>query len=78
MDAEARATVSDLFADPEPSDELVRLVGESVREAGGLDHAREQATRFARSARSRLDIIPEDPFVRILRLTVDFVLERQK
>ncbi|MFQ5529100.1 MAG: polyprenyl synthetase family protein [Gemmatimonadota bacterium] len=78
MDGAARDTVNQLFADPEPSDELVRTVEDAVREAGGLDYARTQAARFARSAGRHLDAIPEDAFVRMLRLTVDFVLERQR
>jgi octaprenyl-diphosphate synthase len=78
MDTSERAAVEDLFADPEPSDEKVRAVGDAVRRAGGLDIARTEAVRFARSAAGHLDGIPDDPFVRVLRLTVDFVLERQK
>ena len=77
MDASARAAVDDLFADPEPSDDRVRAIGDAVREVGGLEYARDQAGRFARSASAHLDPIPEDPFVRVLRLIVDFVLERQ-
>jgi len=78
MDASARAAVEDLFSDPEPSDDSVRAVGDSVREVGGLEVARGKAVAFARSATSHLDGIPEDPFVRMLRLIVDFVLERQR
>jgi len=78
MDASARAAVEDLFSDPEPSDDSVRAVGDLVREVGGLEVAREKAVAFARSATSHLDGIPEDPFVRMLRLIVDFVLERQR
>lgn len=77
MDASARAAVDDLFADPEPSDDQVRAIGDAVRDVGGLEYARDQAGRFARSAGAHLDAIPEDPFVRVLRLIVDFVLERQ-
>ncbi len=78
MDVSARAAVDDLFADPEPSDDRVRAIGDVVREVGGLEYARNQAGRFARAAGAHLDAIPEDPFVRVLRLIVDFVLERQR
>jgi octaprenyl-diphosphate synthase len=78
MDTSQRAIVDELFDDPEPSDDSVRRVGDAVRQAGGLEVAREAAMRFARSAGKHLDAIPEDPFVRVLRLTVDFVLERQR
>lgn len=77
MGSAERAQVEDLFADPEPSDAKVAAVAEAVREAGGLEVARAEASRFATSAASHLDGIPDDPFVRVLRLTVDFVLERQ-
>lgn len=73
-----RALVESLFADPEPADDAVTEVADLVRGAGGLDYARNRAAEYARSAAERLDSIPEDPFVRILRLTVEFVLERQK
>lgn len=78
MDASARSAVDDLFADPEPSDDRVRAVGDAVRDVGGLDYARDKAAGFARSAGAHLDAIPEDPIVRVLRLIVDFVLERQR
>lgn len=78
MDAAARAAVDELFTDPEPSDDRVQAVGDAVQEVGGLKYARNQAERFARSAGTHLDAIPEDPFVRVLRLIVDFVLERQR
>ncbi|TFG65559.1 MAG: polyprenyl synthetase family protein [Gemmatimonadales bacterium] len=78
MNTSARSAVDDLFADPEPSDARVRAVGDSVRDVGGLEYAREKAAEFARSAAAHLGAIPEDRFVRVLRLIVDFVLERQK
>ncbi|MFW6088180.1 MAG: polyprenyl synthetase family protein [Gemmatimonadota bacterium] len=78
LDASRRAPVETLFADPDPDDDMVAEVGELVRAAGGLAYARERAEEFARSAADRLASIPEDPFVRALRLTVEFVLERQK
>jgi len=73
-----RATVEALFADPEPGEEQVAEVAALVRSSGGLDYARARAAEFAEKAAGYLDSIPEDPFVRMLRLTVEFVLERQK
>lgn len=78
LDTVERAVVEALFANPEPSDGAVAEVGELVRAAGGLTYARERAEEFARKAAGHLEPIPEDMFVRILRLTVEFVLERQK
>lgn len=74
-----RRTVEALFSDPEPADDAVSEVIGLVRAAGGLDEAREVARGFASSAGRHLDGLPDDdPAVAILRLTVDFVLERQK
>lgn len=78
LDDVERATVESLFADPEPGDADVVEVADLVRSAGGLEYARSRAADYARSASEQLDSIPDDPFVRILRLTVEFVLERQK
>ncbi len=79
LDAGERRSVEALFADPEPSDHAVGEVISLVRAAGGLDEARAVAREFAASAGRRLELLPdEDPAVAILRLTVDFVLERQK
>lgn len=73
-----RSTVDRLFADPEPDDLLVAKVVGIVREAGGLDDARRMAVRYATLAKEHLVTLPDDPYARILRLTVEFVLERQK
>jgi len=78
LDDSRRAVVERLFANPEPQDREVAEVADLVRAAGGLDYARERAAEFADAAIGRLESIPEDPFARILRLTVEFVLERQK
>jgi geranylgeranyl pyrophosphate synthase len=64
--------------DPSPSDEHVTEVIDAVREVGGLEDAREVARDYAASARDRLASLPDDPAVETLRLTVEFVLERQK
>ena len=75
--AEHRA-VKELFSDASPADAQVARVIEAVREVGGLDDAREVARSYAASALDRLQPLPDDPAVEILRLTVEFVLERQK
>jgi octaprenyl-diphosphate synthase len=79
LKADERRAVEALFADPEPSDQAVGEVISLVRAVGGLDEARSVAREFATSAGRRLEGLPDDdPAVVILRLTVDFVLERQK
>ncbi|MEJ2482836.1 MAG: polyprenyl synthetase family protein [Gemmatimonadota bacterium] len=78
MGTAERRAVNDLFSDESPSDAQVAGVIESVRDAGGLDGARDVARDYASSALDRLGPLPDDPAVEILRLTVEFVLERQK
>jgi octaprenyl-diphosphate synthase len=78
LDAKARAEVYALFQASAPSDEQVAGVIESVSAVGGLEDARQVARQYAASARDRLDPLPDDPAVEILRLAVEFVLERQK
>ncbi len=79
LDPAGRSRVETLFADPAPSDEAVARVIDLVRDAGGLAHARAVARDFATSAGRHLEGLPaDDPAVAILRLTVDYVLERQK
>jgi octaprenyl-diphosphate synthase len=74
-----KRAVEELFADPQPRDDAVAEVIGLVRTAGGLDEARDVARQFAASAGRHLEGLPDDdPAVAILRLTVDFVLERQK
>lgn len=78
LEASDRHAVNELFADATPSDEQVASVIDMVRGVGGLDDAREVARSYAASALERLQPLPDDPAVEILRLTVEFVLERQK
>jgi octaprenyl-diphosphate synthase len=78
LSAENRHTVDELFADPSPANDHVDEVIELVRDAGGLEEARKTARFYATSASRHLESLPDDPAVEILRLTVEFVLERQK
>lgn len=78
LEAADRRAVNELFANATPSDEQVAGVIDMVRGVGGLDDAREVARGYAASALERLQPLPDDPAVEILRLTVEFVLERQK
>jgi octaprenyl-diphosphate synthase len=78
MDRAGSTAVSELFEADEPPEGLVETVVQAVTNAGGLDYARQRARHYAQAASRHLESIPDDPFARILRLTVDFVLERQK
>ena len=59
-----------------PSTEKIDRVIDLVREAGGLEYAQHRAC--LRRAANRSWPLPDDPAVEILRLTVEFVVERQK
>lgn len=78
LNAAGRRTVEELFASSSPPDDHVNEVIDLVAEAGGLDEARMSARSYAESAGRCLESLPDDPAVGILRLTVEFVLERQK
>lgn len=78
MDAAGRAAVEDVFADPHPSNEKIDRVVELVRDAGGLEYARQRAGDFADAARENLATLPDEPAVRILDHAVDFVVGRTK
>ena len=78
LDAAGRAAVEDVFADPLPSKEKIAGVVELVREAGGLEYARQRARDYAGAAKGRLAELPDDPAVRILNQAVDFVVGRSK
>ncbi len=78
LSARERRVVDELFADPEPSDAAVSAVIDLVSEAGGLVETQRAARSYAESASRHLERLPDDPALEILRLTVEFVLERQK
>jgi len=78
LDSAGRAAVDDVFADPLPSKEKIERVVELVREAGGLEYARQRACDYAGAAKGRLAELPDEPAVRILNHAVDFVVGRSK
>jgi octaprenyl-diphosphate synthase len=78
LDAAGRAAVEDVFADPHPSNEKIDRVVELVRDAGGLEYARQRARDYADAARENLATLPDEPAVRILDHAVDFVVGRTK
>jgi len=78
LDAAGRAEVEDVFADPHPSKDKIDRVVELVRDAGGLEYARQKARDYADAARENLATLPEEPAVRILDHAVDFVVGRSR
>jgi octaprenyl-diphosphate synthase len=77
LDAEERARVDGLFADPEPGDELVAEVIGIVDRRGGLDYARDRARFWAERAAGRLEDLPGGPATEALGQAVDFVVTRR-
>jgi octaprenyl-diphosphate synthase len=73
-----RATVEDLFRDLRPREDGIAAVIEMVDRVGGLEYAAGRAREYAARARGYLMGLPDEPSVRLLELTVDFVLERQR
>ncbi len=78
LDSAGRAAVDDVFADPLPSKDKIDRVVELVRDAGGLEYARQRARDYANAAKNRLSALPDEPSVRILDHAVDFVVGRSK
>jgi len=78
LDTAGRSRVEEVFADPHPSKEQIDRIVELVREAGGLEYAKQKARDYAAAAKSRLDTLPDEPAVRVLEHAVDFVVGRSK
>lgn len=76
MDGKARAVVEELFAAPQPPEDLVRAVIAVVGEAGGLDYARQRGRQYADLAASELVGLPSGPVYSALEAAVSYVLER--
>lgn len=68
--------VEALFADPEPSPELVCEVIDLVAAHDGVESARAEARSRADRARHQLEGLPEGECLEALRLAVDYVVER--
>ena len=64
---------------PEPTDEQIHAVVESVAEAGGLDYARERALRLAQQADARAGPAPALARARdALRASIAYVVDRRR
>jgi octaprenyl-diphosphate synthase len=78
MEATERALVEELFADPEPTGDLVEAVIEAVEAFEGLTVARDEAERMAGRASEQLDGLPEGEVREALRVAVDYVVNRKR
>jgi octaprenyl-diphosphate synthase len=76
MSAGDRTAVDGLFAESEPSDEMIARVIGIVEESGGLDYARRRGERFAEEAADALSDLPESRATAALRDAIIYVMER--
>jgi octaprenyl-diphosphate synthase len=75
----ARERVRDLFTRRDPSDEQIAEVLGIVREAGGVEYARERARGYADAAEAALAEVPEDgEAITALHAAVGYVVERSR
>ena len=77
MSESERATVSELMATPEPSDDLVVAVIGIVSDNGGLDAARERGFGLAREAERELQILPDSAAREALHHCLAYVVDRR-
>ncbi|MEO6446867.1 MAG: polyprenyl synthetase family protein [Gemmatimonadaceae bacterium] len=73
----ARRVVEQLFSTEEPSDEQVAEVVSVVRDAGGLEYARNRGVQFAAEAEASLATLPESSARNALYDTLPYVLDRR-
>ncbi len=70
--------MEELFAEPEPTSDLVEAVIEAVETFDGLAVARDEAERMAGRARAQLDALPEGAARDALGMAVDYVVNRER
>jgi octaprenyl-diphosphate synthase len=77
MSSAARAEVEALFATPEPEEASVNRVIGIVRDAGGLDYARQRAEQFAQEAEECLTGLPHTPMRVALYDAIGYAVDRR-
>src|SRR5829696_488820 len=78
MEEQERLAVSRLLHAPEPTDDQIAEVIEVVRQAGGLEYARERALRLAQVAEGELDLLPSSWACDALRASITYVIDRRR
>lgn len=78
MSAEERSRVAELFAEPDPAEELVEAVQALVDRREGLAYARRRATGHLESARAHLARLPESEARAALEHGIDYVEGRRR
>lgn len=77
MPAAHRERVDALFADEDPSDDLVAEVTAIVVDAGGVEYARREGERYAREAEQAVKRLPESPARAALVEAIAYVMDRR-
>jgi octaprenyl-diphosphate synthase len=72
-----RRLVDELFRAPEPSEEQIAAVMEVVRDAGGLDYARQRGGEYLSQAEAALGDLPESPARAALTDAMFYVIDRR-
>ncbi|MCA9762653.1 MAG: polyprenyl synthetase family protein [Gemmatimonadetes bacterium] len=76
--AAERGQIDALMANPEPSEAQIAAVVQAVEEHGGLDYARDRASRIMAQADEELERLPPSPAREVLRASLGYVLERRR
>jgi octaprenyl-diphosphate synthase len=76
---EEQAMIRRFFTRLDPVTDEIEAIVEIVREAGGLEYARERAREYAREAVRALDEVGETgPAMEALRASIDYAVERSR
>jgi octaprenyl-diphosphate synthase len=78
LSAGERERVEALFRDPEPTDQIIADVVETVSRRGGLEYARRRALEYAGRAGEALRGLPDGPALQALRESIHYVVERRR
>ena len=78
MGGAERREVERFFADPEPTDEGIARIIESVRAHGGLDYARARAEEYGERAAEALEPLPAGDVKESLGLAIAYVIGRRR
>jgi len=77
MGASERAVVEQLFANPEPDDQIIAEVTRLTVEHGGLEYAMARGEEYAAQAEEALHSVPEGPVRVALGDAIRYVLDRR-
>lgn len=78
MGEAGRRNVARLLDTAEPTEAQIAEIVQAVTDAGGLEYARDRASRLAQQADTELDILPPSPARDALRASITYVLDRRR